>query len=159
MEPRADRGQGSAMRCGTLDHMGYQQVRSRHKKEKNSFAFLRENKSANQNQRNCREGSIPDKTSCAMDCGSPMHCCCSSLPWHRAKYNLDKDHWTQAPTPSTLGRCSMCSTAQHSTAQHSTAQHQSCPVKVSSSQMIVSCMRRNLLIVSITTVLQSMLCC
>ena len=128
------------MRCGTLDWMSYQQLRKLHKKGN-------ESKSANQTHRNCREGSKPDRTSCAMDCGPPTHCCCSSLPWHRAKYQLDKDHWNQAPKPSSLGRCSMCSkaqhsTAQHSTAQHSTAQHQSCPVKVSGRQMIASRMCR-----------------
>ena len=125
-ETRAGWGQGSAMRCGTLDRMSYQQLRKLHQKGN-------ESKSANQTHRNCREGSKPDRTSCAMDCGPPTHCCCSSLPWHRAKYQLDKDHRNQAPKPSSLGRCSMCSKAQHSTAQH-----QSCPVKVSGRQMIAS---------------------
>ncbi len=82
-----------------------------------------------------------------------------SINWTK----ICSDHWTEAAKPSSQGRRSMCSTAQHSTAQHSTAQHstaqhstaqhstaqrsaaqhKSCHVKVSRSQMIVSRMCRH----------------
>ena len=143
---KGDKSRSGARLCHAVLDTGLDELSAAEKAAKKG----NESMSANQNQRNCREGSKPDRTSCAMDCGPPMHCCCSSVPWHRAKYGLDKGHWNQAPKPSSYGRCSMGSAAQHSTAQHSTAQHstaqcsaaqhKSFHVKVSRIQMIVSCM-------------------